>query len=71
MHKVFQYYLQAANAGHTKAMKRVGHCYLYQGQGVSFDIEQSEYWYKKQLKAGNQGLWFCFPGSIWRVKGAT
>lgn len=67
MHKAFQYYLQAANAGHTKAMKRVGHCYLYQGQGTSFDIEQSACWYKKAAESGEPGAmallsWFYMAG---------
>lgn len=29
--EAFKYSLQAANMGHTGAMKKVGHCYLYKG----------------------------------------
>jgi len=51
--KAFQCYFQAANMGYTKAMHKVGQCYLHKGRGVDFDIKKSAYWLEKAAENGD------------------
>lgn len=65
--KAFQYYLQSANKGYSKAMHKVGQCYLYKDKGATFDIQKSVYWYKKAAenddpKAMAMLSWFYMAG---------
>lgn len=50
--KAFQCYLQSAEMGYPMAMAKVGYSYLYQGNGVEYDIKKAAYWYEKAANAG-------------------
>lgn len=65
--KAFQYFLDAAKMGNQEAMANVGYCFLYQGQGVPFDVNQSVYWYNRAAENGYAKsmimcAWFCMAG---------
>lgn len=50
--KAFQCYLQSAEMGYPMAMAKVGYSYLYQGNGVEYDIKKAAYWYEKAANTG-------------------
>lgn len=63
----FCLYLQAAEMGYPKAMRKVGQTYLHKGRGVDFDIQQSAYWLQKAAENGDakamaQTSWFYMSG---------
>ena len=49
--EMYEYELQAAEAGNGKAQNALGHRYFY-GQGVPQDYEKAGYWYQKSAEQG-------------------
>jgi len=48
----FMWYLKAAEQGHVKAERNVGHCY-HDGEGTEQDDEMAKKWLRKAAKDGS------------------
>ena len=51
--KAVEYFMVAAENGHSEAQRLLGNCYIY-GHGVSRDLQKARYWYQQAANQGNR-----------------